>query len=127
MYTWAALWAIGDVEVNGELAEQNDDKLIHCMTPEAVRMDTCELAHKSDLPLERRETAGDQRHHTHCSVMPVTLERDGLTHEPVKTAYQMTTGEVQPFIYVTFENDELGDGPAWHGPRLSVPRPVSRR
>jgi hypothetical protein len=127
MYTWAAFWAIGDVEVNGEVAEQNDNKLMHCMTTEAVRTDTYALAHQPDLPLERRQTAGDQRHHTQCSVMPITLERDGPNHEPVETAYQMTTGEMQSFIYVTFENDQLGDGPDWNGPQLSGPRPVSRR
>lgn len=117
VYTWGAFWAIGNVLINGEVADKK--KVMHCMTTETVRDKDYKLSMQDDLPLPQGETIAGQRHHTHCIVLPVTLTPKGPKHEPVKTAFELPNGKKQPFIHIMYENDTLGEGPEWNGPSLS--------
>jgi hypothetical protein len=114
VYSWGAMWAVGDVVVNGEVADQN--QMMHCMTTETVRNKNYELAMQEDLPLDEDETIAGQMHHTHCIVLPVKMTPGGPQHHPVETAFELPDGEMQPFIHIMYENDQLGDGLEWGGP-----------
>ena len=114
VYSWGAMWAVGDVVVNGEVAEQH--QMMHCMTTETVRNKNYELAMQDDLPLDEDETIAGQMHHTHCIVLPVKMTPGGPQHHPVETAFELPNGEMQPFIHIMYENDQLGVGLEWGGP-----------
>ncbi len=114
VYTWGAFWAVGNVMINGEVADKK--KVMHCMTTETVRDKNYELAMQSELPLAKEDTIAGQMHHTHCIVLPVTLTPKGPKFEPVKTAFELPNGKKQPFIHIMYENDTLAEGPNWNGP-----------
>ena len=113
-YTYAAFWAFGNVEINGELADEM--KMIHCMTTETVRDKDYKLVHTADLPLDPEQTIAGQPHHTHCVVLPVKMTPEGPKYDPVKTAFELPNGKMQPFIHIMFEKDEIVSGPEWGGP-----------
>lgn len=114
VYTWGAFWAIGNVKINGEVADKK--KVMHCMTTETVRNTNYELSLSDELPLPKGETIAGQRHHTHCIVLPITITPNGPKHEPVTTAFELPNGKNQPFIHIMYENDKLQEGPDWNGP-----------
>lgn len=105
--TYAAFWGIGDVYINGKLAEPN--RVIHMMTTEIVRDRDYRLALDSEMPLppERWHIKG-QSHHTHLVVLPITpVKGRGPVFKPLKTAFTLPNGKPQPFIHVMYEQDEI--------------------
>jgi len=108
--TLAALWGVGELYVNGELVQPA--QVFHVMTTEVVRNTDYQLAHEEDLPLspEQRHIRG-QEHHTHLMVMPVTpVPGQGPSFEPVKTAFELPNGQMQPFMHIMFEQDSIESG-----------------
>ncbi|MFB6264839.1 MAG: hypothetical protein ABEL76_14635 [Bradymonadaceae bacterium] len=114
VYTWGAFWAIGNVVVNGEVA--NKHQVMHCMTTETVRDKNYHLTLNSEMPLKKSNTIAGQMHHTHCIVLPIKFTPTGPVNSPVNTAFELPNGKKQPFIHIMYENDKLGDGPSWNGP-----------
>jgi len=105
--TYAAFWGVGDVYINGKLAQPH--RVMHMMTTEVVRDVDYKLAVDEELPLspERRHISS-QEHHTHFVVMPIEpVKGVGPTFKPLKTAFMLPNGMPQPFIHVMFEQDRI--------------------
>ena len=109
VYTYGAFWAVGDLYINGSLAEEN--VLVHAMTTEVVRDKDYKLAVTGQLPLSLDNTPAGQAHHTHIVVMPIQLTPEGPVFHPLKTAFVLPNGKPQPFIHVMFEQDKIVYGP----------------
>lgn len=109
VYTYGAFWAVGQVIVNGETA--NENQWIHFMTTQTARDQDYHLATQDELPLAPEDTIAGQVHHTHVVVRPVTLTDDGPVFEPVHTAFELPNGMNQPFLHIMFEEDEIANGP----------------
>lgn len=109
--TKAAFWGVGELYINGELAETK--RVMHMMTTEVVRTRDYELVFEKDLPLppEERQIA-DQSHHTHLVVLPVQAGPEGPFFKPLETAFTLPNGKPQPFIHVMFEQDAIEKGGA---------------
>lgn len=104
--TYAAFWGIGDVYINGKLAEPH--RVIHMMTTEIVRDRDYRLASDSEMPLPpNRWHIKGQPHHTHLVVLPITPTKQGPVFKPLKTAFRLPNGMPQPFIHVMYEQDEI--------------------
>mgnify|MGYP000135609956 FL=1 len=108
-YTYAAFWGVCDVVVEGDVVDEN--KVIHAMTVQNMRKADGALALQSEMPLAPDETFSGQAHHTQLIVPPITVSSDGPVHEAVNTAYQLPNGHTQPFIHLTFEEDEVVRAP----------------
>lgn len=117
LYNYGAFWGIGNVLVNGEVADEN--KLIHFMTTQTVRDARYRLVLDEELPLAPENTIAGQVHHTHGVVLPITATPEGPVHEPVKTAFELPNGQPQPFIHGMWEQEELVEAPfaewSWPG------------
>ena len=105
VFTYGAFWGIGNVIINGEVADKN--KWVHLMTTQTVRNKYYRLAIGEELPLKAEETIAGQVHHTHLIVRPITITPEGPKFEPVKTAFALPNGKNQPFIHVMFEEDTI--------------------
>ncbi len=104
--TYAAFWGVGDVYINGKLAEPH--RVMHMMTTEIVRDRNYHLALDSEMPLPSgRWHIKGQSHHTHLVVLPITPTKQGPVFKPLKTAFMLPNGMPQPFIHVMFEQDEI--------------------
>ncbi len=116
-YTHAAFWGFGDLYVNGE---KRGTWLTHMMTTEVVRKSDYSLAIDEELPLPAdKRPITSQPHHTHLIMMPIepykpmpVLGSLGIgptapRHAPVKTAYELPNGMMQPFIHMMFEQDTI--------------------
>jgi hypothetical protein len=110
-HNYGACWGVGNVRINGEVCEQNRRKVIHFMTTQTVRNQQYELALDEEMPLSPDETIAGQPHHTHGFVQPITATDEGPVFEPVKTAFELPSGETQPFIHAMWEQDEIVEGP----------------
>jgi hypothetical protein len=106
-YTFGAWWGVGNLYVNGELAQKG--RVMHLMTTEVVRDKDYNLVFSDDLPLgpdERHISA--QEHHTHLMMPPVRgVPGKGPVFDPVPTAFELPNGKKQPFVHVMFEQDQL--------------------
>lgn len=105
--TYAAFWGVGDVYINGKLAQPH--RVMHMMTTEVVRDKDYKLALDEDLPL-----SPDQRHiksqatHTHLVVLPITpVKGKGPTFKPLQTAFKLPNGMFQSFLHIMYEQDEI--------------------
>jgi len=106
--TIAAFWGVGDVYINGELAQPM--RVMHLMTTEIVRNKQYELVFEKDLPLppsERHIRA--QKTHTHLVVLPIKATKKGPVFSPLKTAFNLPNGKAQPFMHIMYEQDEIID------------------
>lgn len=105
--TIAAFWGVGDVYINGKLAQPH--RVMHMMTTEVVRDKNYKLALDEDLPLAPgQRIISNQTHHTHFIVLPIVPEKGkGPVFSPLKTAFKLPNGMVQPFIHVMYEQDEV--------------------
>ena len=107
VHTKAAFWGVGNVYINGELADSM--RVMHLMTTEVVRDKDYKLALDEDLPLspDQRNVKG-QETHTHLVVLPIEVVKGvGPTFKPLKTAFKLPNGMVQPFIHVMYEQDQV--------------------
>ncbi|MFB6353635.1 MAG: hypothetical protein ABEJ92_06070 [Halobacteriales archaeon] len=107
VYTYGAFWGIGNVRINGELADER--KVMHFMTTQNVRKSNYDLALDDELPLRAEETIGGQVHHTHGIVLPITMGQQGPQFAPVETAFELPNGQPQPFIHAMWEQDTVVD------------------
>lgn len=110
-FNYGACWGIGNVRINGEVSEQNRNKLIHFMTTQTVRDERYDLAIDEEMPLPPERTIAGQIHHTHGFVQPITATDEGPVYEPVETAFELPNGDPQPFIHAMWEQDEIVEGP----------------
>jgi hypothetical protein len=106
--TYAAFWGMGDVYIDGALADEN--AVMHMMTTEVVRDRDYHLALNSEMPLPKdRWLVSGQPHHTHLIVLPVkAVHGQGPVFQPLKTAFMLPNGKPQPFMHIMFEQDSLG-------------------
>ncbi|MEX0951310.1 MAG: hypothetical protein WDZ86_03410 [Gammaproteobacteria bacterium] len=106
--TIAAFWGVGDIYINGKLAQP--DRMMHLMTTEIVRDRKYQLVFQKDLPLapERRHIRG-QATHTHLVVLPLKASERGPVFSPLKTAFMLPNGMPQPFLHIMYEQDEVID------------------
>ena len=109
VYTYGAVWSIGDLYINGSLADAN--KLVHVMTTQIIRTADYRLALDEELPLSLSNTIAGQPHHTHLMLLPIKVTSQGPSMEPIKTAFTLPNGEKQPFIHVMFEQDSIASAP----------------
>ncbi|HKJ68449.1 MAG TPA: hypothetical protein VKA68_10875 [bacterium] len=109
VYTYGAVWSIGDLYINGSLADEN--KLVHVMTTQVIRAADYQLALDEELPLALSNTIAGQPHHTHLMILPIKVTSQGPKMEPIKTAFTLPNGEKQPFIHVMFEQDSIANAP----------------
>lgn len=113
--TYAAWWGMGDVYIEGKLADEN--VAMHLMTTEVVRDRNYHLALNSEMPLspDQRLIKG-QATHTHLIVFPIKIvPNKGPVFQPLKTAFKLPNGKTQPFMHIMFEQDEVGPVSAIHG------------
>ncbi|WP_458205906.1 hypothetical protein [Haladaptatus sp. NG-SE-30] len=75
VYTYGAFWALGNVKVNGEVADTN--KVVHFMTTQTVRDKDYRLAIDEELPLKPENTIAGKVHHTHGVVLPIKGAPEG--------------------------------------------------
>jgi len=111
LYTYGAMWGVGDVVVNGEVATEDGFRVIHFMTTQTVRDQDYRLPVDEELPLMPDETIAGQAHHTHGVVLPIKPTADGPVFDPVPTAFELPNGETQPFIHAMWEQEEIGGAP----------------
>lgn len=106
--TYAALWGMGDVTIDGKLADKN--VVMHLMTTEVVRDRNYHLALNDEMPLPPdRWLIKGQGHHTHLIVFPLkVVPGKGPVFTPLKTAFKLPNGKTQPFMHIMFEEDDLG-------------------
>lgn len=104
-YLYGAFWGVGDLLVNGEVADTNRE--VHFMTTEVVRNEEYELAIGENLPLGEEEAFAGQSHHTHGILPPIKATPDGPKFDPVSTAFELPNGETQPFIHIMFDEDTV--------------------
>ena len=105
VFTYGAFWAIGDVEMNGKVIEEN--VVIHAMTTQVVRDKDYRLAVDEELPLAPVNTPAGQLHHTHVVVFPIKVTPKGPVFHPLNLGFELPNGKPQPFIHVMFEQDRL--------------------
>jgi hypothetical protein len=106
--TYAALWGMGDVYIEGKRADEN--VVMHMMTTEVVRDRNYHLALNNEMPLPPdRWLVKGQRHHTHLIVLPIkVVHGKGPVFQPLKTAFKLPNGKTQPFMHIMYEEDDLG-------------------
>jgi len=107
VHTKAAFWAVGNLFINGKLAEKM--RVMHMMTTEIVRDRDYKLALDEDLPLSdsQRHIKG-QATHTHLVVLPIQVVKGvGPQFKPLKTAFKLPNGMAQPFIHIMYEQDQV--------------------
>lgn len=106
--TYAAFWGLGDVYVDGKLADEN--VVMHMMTTEVVRDRDYHLALNKQMPLPpERWLIDGQAHHTHLIVLPLkAVPGKGPVFQPLETAFKLPNGKTQPFMHIMFEEDEVG-------------------
>lgn len=109
VFSWGAFWGLGKVIVNGKVV--NEDQWIHFMTTQTVRDKDYRLVTQDELPLSPDDTIAGQVHHTHVIVRPVKVTPDGPVFEPVHTAFELPNGQMQPFLHIMFEQDEIVQSP----------------
>lgn len=107
VFTIAAFWGVGDVYINGKLAQPH--RVMHMMTTEVVRDKDYHLALEKEMPLHPDEWhVKGQAHHTHLIVLPITpVKGKGPVFKPLKTAYELPNGKTQPFMHIMFEQDTV--------------------
>ncbi|MFC4350832.1 hypothetical protein ACFOW6_04660 [Fodinicurvata halophila] len=106
VWSIGALWGIGEVHVNGEVAAKH--QVVHLMTTETVRTTDYQLALQEDMPLAPDEWhVKGQPHHTHLIVLPMEGTPEGPVFSPVPTAFELPNGETQPFMHIMFEEDTV--------------------
>jgi len=104
--TLAAFWGVGNVYINGELAQP--ERVMHMMTTEVVRDRDYHLALQEEMPLSKDEKIiKDQPQHTHLVVLPIKVGKEGPEFNPLKTAFKLPNGKPQPFMHIMFEQDEF--------------------
>lgn len=110
-YTYGALWGLGNVYVNGSLAEERH--FFHFMTTAVVRNGTYHLMTDEQMPVPPSEApVPGQQHHTHGIVIPMEIPEQGPPRfDPVDTAFTLPNGKRQPFIHIMFEEDCITAGP----------------
>jgi len=107
VHTRAAFWGVGNVYINGKLADSM--RVVHLMTTEVVRDKDYKLALDEDLPLanNQRNIKG-QPTETHLVVLPIKVIKGvGPTFKPLNTAFKLPNGMNQPFIHVMYEQDHV--------------------
>lgn len=108
-YTYGAFWALSDLYVNGELAQEL--MLAHFMTTETVRDADYEIVFDDGLPLPQEDTPTGAIHHTHGVVFPIQGTPQGPVFQPVNTSFELTNGQTQPFIHAMWEEETISEGP----------------
>lgn len=107
MMAYGAMWSVGDLLVNGEVADEN--RVIHFMTTEMVRDSQYRLVTTEDLPLSEDEAYLGYPHHTHGILPPVKITERGPTYDPVPTAFELPNGQKQPFIHIMYDKDVIDE------------------
>jgi hypothetical protein len=106
MFNYAALWGVGALRVNGEVAEKG--RVIHFMTSENVRKaDSYGLALDEEIPLSEDERYLGHPHHTHLFLPPIKATPEGPQASPVPTEFELPNGENQPFIHYMWDEDTI--------------------
>lgn len=105
MYTYGALWAVGNVVVEGEVV--NENQVIHFMTTEMIRKTDYALALDEELPLSEDESYLGRRHQTHLMIPPFGVTGEGPATAPVETAFELPNGETQPFVHVMWDEQTI--------------------
>jgi len=105
--TYAAFWGVGDVYINGKLAQPH--RVMHMMTTEVVRDKDYKLALDEDLPLSPSQRhIKTQKTHTHLVVLPIMpVKGKGPTFKPLQTAFKLPNGMYQPFLHIMYEQDTI--------------------
>jgi hypothetical protein len=114
MWAYAAWWAVADITIDGRVVDR--DKLVCLTTTQATRDETYRLVLGAELPLPPERTVTRARHHTRLQVLPVRVNERGVAYDPVHSAYRPHGGPTQDFIEVSFEQDEIVEGPPYTGP-----------
>ncbi len=114
MWAYAAWWAVADLTVDGRVVDR--DKLVCLTTTQATRDETYRLVSGAELPLPPERTVTRVRHHTRLQVLPVRINSHGVAFEAVETAYRPGGRATQDFIEISFEQDEIVEGPPYAGP-----------
>ncbi len=100
VYTYAALWAVADLYINGE--KVGDNRMVHMMSTERVRSsdaDGYKLLFDSELP--------HKGIHTHLLLPNTIITPEGPKPQPVPTGFVLPNGNEQPFFHIMFENTKL--------------------
>lgn len=106
MFNYAALWGVGALRVNGEVAEKG--RVMHFMTTENIRKaDSYALALDEELPLSEDERYLGHPHHTHLFLPPIKGTPEGPVPSPVPTEFELANGETQPFIHYMWDEDTI--------------------
>lgn len=110
-YAFGSVWGVGDVRINGEAPlDQNTDRLVHFMTTQNVRKADYTLAINGELPLgvdDNPDAYLDQPTHTHGILPPVKMTDDGPRMVPLATAFELPTGNPQPFAHFMWDEDDV--------------------
>lgn len=106
--TYAALWGLGDVYIDGKRADTN--VVMHMMTTEVVRDRNYHLALNKAMPLPANQWfIKGQATHTHLIVLPLkAVHGKGPVFRPLKTAFKLPNGKTQPFVHIMYEQDTVG-------------------
>ncbi|PSP57434.1 hypothetical protein BRC82_00325 [Halobacteriales archaeon QS_1_67_19] len=106
LFSYGALWGVGALRINGELAEEG--RVIHFMTTENVRKaDSYELAIDEELPLSEGERFLGYPHHTRLFLPPIKATPEGPVNSPVPTEFELPNGETQPFVHYMRDEDTI--------------------
>lgn len=119
-YAFGSLWAVGDLLVNGEVtSERNEDRTIHLMTTQTVRTADYNLAIDEELPLGEDDNPDPylgSHSHTHVFLPPIKETADGPRRVPLKSAFELPNGNLQPFIHFMFDEDDVNIDRSAHPP-----------
>ena len=108
LFNYAALWGVGALRVNGEVAEEG--RVIHFMTTENVRKaDSYALALDEEVPLSEDERYLGHPHHTHLFLPPIKATPEGPQVSPVPTEFELPNGENQPFVHYMWDEDTIAE------------------
>ncbi|WP_134668773.1 hypothetical protein [Halorussus marinus] len=106
MFNYAALWGLGALRINGEVVDER--RVMHFMTSENVRKaDSYALALDEELPLAEDERYLGRPHHTHLFMPPIKGTPEGPQTSPVPTAFELPSGETQPFVHFMWDQDTI--------------------
>jgi hypothetical protein len=114
MWAHVAWWAVADLTVDGRVVDR--DKLVCLATTQVTRDETYRLVLGGELPLPPERTVTRARHHTRLQILPVRVNERGMAYEAVPVEWRPPGGPAQDFIEVSFEQDEIVEGPPYTGP-----------
>lgn len=90
-FSYITAWGIGDMYIDGELADQS--RVVHIMVSERTRDDDFQVGFGVAKPDELE---------IHLAMPPVKASPGGPQPSPVPTGVDLPNGKQQPFIHVNF-------------------------